>query len=122
MANPTGKPRPGISSTDPGATILAGMKPGLTRQDLFRAFTHQAYDEVMPRSSIHMGRHSVCSWRPDPYVRPCNAHLRSTAAIESRPVSDAAGSERQPRHMQVWDANIDATLDSAAWLERFPSI
>jgi mannose-6-phosphate isomerase len=40
---------------EPGATILAGVKPGLTRAELFQAFKDQVYDRVMSRYSIQPG-------------------------------------------------------------------
>ena len=39
----------------PGATILAGIKPGLDRDELFAAFKAQDYDAVMSRYPIQAG-------------------------------------------------------------------
>src|ERR671912_710088 len=40
---------------EPGATILAGIKDGLSREDLFDAFKRQDYGSVMPRYEIRAG-------------------------------------------------------------------
>ena len=39
----------------PGASILAGVKPGVSRDDLFAAFKAQDYDRVLPRYPIQAG-------------------------------------------------------------------
>ena len=38
------------------ASILAGVKPGTSREDLIAAFKAQDYDRVMPRHPIHPGQ------------------------------------------------------------------
>jgi mannose-6-phosphate isomerase len=40
---------------EPGASILAGIKPGLSHDELRRAFKAQDYDAVMPRHEIQAG-------------------------------------------------------------------
>src|SRR5919199_2388774 len=37
---------------EPGATILAGIKEGLGREELFAAFKERDYDSVMPRYQV----------------------------------------------------------------------
>ena len=38
-----------------GATILAGIKDGLSREELFEAFKTEDYDAVMPRHPVRAG-------------------------------------------------------------------
>ena len=39
----------------PGASILAGIEEGFSREDLFRAFEDEDFDRVMPRHEVRTG-------------------------------------------------------------------
>lgn len=94
-----------------GASILAGVKPGLSRADLFRAFREERYDDVMPRYPIRAGDTVyvpggvIHSFGPD------------TLIFEVQQTSDL-GQFVTPRDLfgnrladDEWTRNIDAALD-----------
>ncbi|HVA89611.1 MAG TPA: type I phosphomannose isomerase catalytic subunit [Chloroflexota bacterium] len=95
----------------PGATILAGVKPGLQRADLFAAFKAEDYDSVMFRYPIQAG--------DTVYVPGGVIHSfgPNTLIFEIQQTSDLAQSvmpgdlygDRYPEH--DWDAKINAALD-----------
>jgi mannose-6-phosphate isomerase len=95
----------------PDATILAGVKPGLTRDDLFAAFKAQDYDAVMPRFPIRAGDTVyvpggvIHSFGPDTLI--FEIQQTSDLAQNVMPV-DLFG---QRLSDDRWEANIKATLD-----------
>ena len=94
-----------------GATILAGVKDGLRREELFEAFKAEDYDAVMPRREIRAG--------DTVYVPGGIIHTFGPDALifEVQQTSDL-GQFVMPEDLygnhlseEEWDANIDATLD-----------
>lgn len=95
----------------PGASILAGVKPGLSRADLFAAYKAEDYDAVMPRYPIQTGDTVyvpggvIHSFGPD------------TLIFEIQQTSDLAqsvmpGDNFGHRYDEArWEANINAALD-----------
>ncbi len=92
------------------ATILAGIKPGVTPEDLIAAFRAQDYDRVMPRHPIHPG---------DTVYVPggiLHAFGPDTLIFEIQQTSDLAQSV-MPTDLagnllpaDVWERNIAAAL------------
>ena len=94
-----------------GATILAGIRPGLTRENLFHAFKEQQYDAVMYRYPIRAGDTIYVpggvlhSFGPD------------TLIFEIQQTSDLAQTVMPydlfgTRHsLEIWERNINAALD-----------
>jgi mannose-6-phosphate isomerase len=95
----------------PGASILAGVKPGLSRDDLYRAFKDQDYDRVMPRFPINAGDTVYVpggilhSFGPDTLIT--EVQQTSDLAQNVMPI-DLAGNRLDPA---TWEANINNTLD-----------
>ncbi|MGI8476583.1 MAG: type I phosphomannose isomerase catalytic subunit [Thermomicrobiales bacterium] len=94
----------------PGASVLAGIEPGKTREDLVAAFKAQDYDSVMPRHPIAAG--------DTVYVPGCILHSfgPDTLIFEIQQTSDL-GQSVMPEDLygnrlspEQWDAGIDATL------------
>jgi mannose-6-phosphate isomerase len=94
-----------------GATILAGIKEGLTREELFEAFKAGDYDAVMPRHPVRSG--------DTVYVPGGIIHTfgPDTLIFEVQQTSDL-GQFVMPEDLygnrlseEEWDANINATLD-----------
>lgn len=95
----------------PGATILAGIRPGVKRADLFAAFKAQDYLSVMPSHTIYTG---------DTVYVPggvLHAFGPNTMIFEVQQTSDLAQTV-MPADLfgnrlsdAQWDANINATLD-----------
>src|SRR5918995_663054 len=94
-----------------GATILAGVKDGLRREEIFEALKAQDYDAVMPRREIRAG--------DTVYVPGGIIHTFGPDALifEVQQTSDL-GQFVMPEDLygnhlseEEWDANIDATLD-----------
>ena len=92
------------------ATILAGVKPGLSEEELVAAFKAQDYDRVMPRHPIHPGDTVYVpggilhSFGPDTLI----FEIQQTSDLaQSVMPTDLAGN-RLPD--DVWDQNIQATL------------
>ncbi len=95
----------------PGASILAGVKPGLSREQLVAAFKAGNYDAVMPRYPIQAGDTVYVpggvlhSFGPDTLI----FEIQQTSDLGQHvmPV-DLYG---RPLTQQEWDANIAAVLD-----------
>jgi mannose-6-phosphate isomerase len=94
-----------------GATILAGIKDGYSRDDLFKAFKAQDYDAVMPRREIRTG--------DTVYVPGGILHTfgPDTLIFEVQQTSDL-GQFVMPNDLHgnrldepEWERNINATLD-----------
>ena len=94
-----------------GATILAGVKPGLSRDELFDTFKRQDYDAVMPRLGVETG--------DTVYVPGGIIHTFGPGVLifEVQQTSDL-GQFVMPDDLYGnrldeadWDANINATLD-----------
>ncbi|HEV2092094.1 MAG TPA: type I phosphomannose isomerase catalytic subunit [Rubrobacter sp.] len=96
---------------EPGASILAGIKEGFSRDDLFDAFKRQDYDAVMPRYPIRAG--------DTVYVPGGILHTfgPGTLIAEVQQTSDLGQFVMpedlygEPLEEDEWDANIEATLD-----------
>ena len=95
----------------PGASILAGVKPGLTRDDLFAAFKARDYDAVMPRYPIQAGD---TVYVPGGVI---HAFGPDTLIFEVQQTSDLAQTvmpvDLYGRRLDdaTWEANINKTLD-----------
>ena len=96
---------------EPDASILAGIKEGFYREDLFDAFKRQDYDSVMPRYGIRAG--------DTVYVPGGILHTfgPGTLIAEVQQTSDL-GQFVMPEDLygnrldeEQWNANIEATLD-----------
>ncbi|HKH09815.1 MAG TPA: type I phosphomannose isomerase catalytic subunit [Rubrobacter sp.] len=96
---------------EPDASILAGIKEGFSREDLFDAFKRQDYDSVMPRYDIRAG--------DTVYVPGGILHTfgPGTLITEVQQTSDL-GQFVMPEDLygnpldeDGWNANIEATLD-----------
>jgi mannose-6-phosphate isomerase len=94
-----------------GATILAGIKDGLSREELFEAFKAEDYDAVMPRHPVRAG--------DTVYVPGGIIHTfgPDTLIFEVQQTSDL-GQFVMPEDLygnrlseEEWDANIIAALD-----------
>lgn len=94
----------------PGASILAGVEPGLTDDDLRAAFKAQSYDAVMPRHPIRPGDTVYVpggvlhSFGPDTLI----FEVQQTSDLGQNVMpTDLYGNRLSP---EQWDANIEATL------------
>ncbi len=96
---------------EPDASILAGIKEGPSREELFDAFKRQDYDSVMPRYPIRAG--------DTVYVPGGILHTfgPGTLIAEVQQTSDL-GQFVMPEDLygsrldeDEWNANIEATLD-----------
>jgi mannose-6-phosphate isomerase len=95
----------------PGASILAGIMPGLGRDDLYQALKAQDYDSVMPRLPINSGDTVYVpggilhSFGPDTLI--FEVQQTSDLGLTVMP-DDLFG---KPLDDVTWDANINRTLD-----------
>ncbi|MBV9278822.1 MAG: class I mannose-6-phosphate isomerase [Chloroflexi bacterium] len=95
----------------PGATILAGVKPGLSREDLFDAFLSRDYDAVMPRHPISPGDTVYVpggvlhSFGPDTLI----FEVQQTSDLVQMVMPEDLYGNPFPR--ETWERNINATLD-----------
>ena len=94
-----------------GATILAGVKEGLTRGELFEAFKARDYDAVMPRHEIRAGDTVyvpggiIHSFGPDTLI----FEVQQTSDLgQFVTPTDLYG---EPLDEEIWNANINAALD-----------
>jgi mannose-6-phosphate isomerase len=96
---------------EPGATILAGVEPGVSRAELFRAFKNQAYDAVMPRYSIQSGDTVyvpggvIHSFGPGTLI----FEVQQTSNLGQSVMPNDGNGNALP--VEVWEANINAALD-----------
>jgi mannose-6-phosphate isomerase len=94
----------------PDATILAGIKPDVSRDDLIAAFKAQDYDAVMPRypitagDTVYVPGGILHSFGPDTLI--FEIQQTSDLAQTVMPV-DLYGRQLSE---DEWNANIDATL------------
>jgi mannose-6-phosphate isomerase len=95
----------------PSATILAGIKSGVTRGELFAAFKAQDYDAVMPRHPIQAGDTVYVpggvmhAFGPDTLI----FEVQQTSNLAQTVVpTDLYGNRLSP---EQWDGNINAALD-----------
>jgi mannose-6-phosphate isomerase len=94
-----------------GATVLAGVKEGLSRDELREAFKAQDHDAVMPRYEIRAG--------DTVYVPGGVIHTfgPDTLVFEVQQTSDLGqfvtpmSLYGEPLDEETWDANINAALD-----------
>ena len=93
------------------ATILAGVKEGLAREELFEAFKARDYDAVMPRHEIKVGDTVyvpggiIHSFGPDTLI----FEVQQTSDLgQFVTPTDLYG---EPLDEETWDANINAALD-----------
>ena len=95
----------------PGASILAGVKAGLSREDLFRAFKDEDFDRVMPRHEVRTGETVyvpggiIHSFGPGMLI----AEIQPTSDLGQFVTPTDLYGERLDE--ETWDANIDAALD-----------
>jgi len=95
----------------PEATVLAGVKPGLSRDDLFAAFTAQDYDAVMPRYPIRAGDTVyvpggvIHAFGPDTLI----FEVQQTSDLAQTVMPADLYGNRYSR--ATWEARINATLD-----------
>ncbi len=95
----------------PSASILAGIKPGLTRDQLFDAFKKEDYDAVMHRFPIEAGdtiyvpSGVLHSFGPDALI--FEVEQTSDLAEDVMPI-DMQGNSRS---QDEWEKCINATLD-----------
>jgi mannose-6-phosphate isomerase len=94
-----------------GATILAGVKEGLTPEELFEAFKAREYDAVMPRHEIRAGDTVyvpggiIHSFGPDTLI----FEVQQTSDLgQFVTPTDLYG---EPLDEETWNANINAALD-----------
>ena len=94
-----------------GATILAGVKEGLSREELFEAFKAKDYDAVMPRHEIRAGDTVyvpggiIHTFGPDTLI----FEVQQTSDLgQFVTPTDLYG---EPLDEETWDANINAALD-----------
>jgi mannose-6-phosphate isomerase len=94
-----------------GATILAGVKEGLGREELFEAFKAKDYDAVMLRYPIRAGDTVyvpggiIHTFGPDTLI----FEVQQTSDLgQFVTPTDLYG---EPLDEETWDANIDAALD-----------
>ncbi|HEV2106886.1 MAG TPA: type I phosphomannose isomerase catalytic subunit [Thermomicrobiales bacterium] len=100
-----------ILHCEPGATILAGIKPGTSRDQIIDAFKRQDYDAVMPRYAIEPGDTIyvpggvIHSFGPDTLI----FEVQQTSDLaQSVMPTDLYGNKLDE---QTWDANIAETMD-----------
>ncbi|WP_135230198.1 type I phosphomannose isomerase catalytic subunit [Deinococcus fonticola] len=99
----------------PDASILAGVRPGVTRDELRQALLDGRYDDVMPRyrvragDTIYIPGGVLHSFGPDTLVY--EIQQTSDLGISAMP-HDLYG---QPLDAGVWHANLDALLDELVW-------
>jgi mannose-6-phosphate isomerase len=93
------------------ATILAGVKEGLTRRELFGAFKARDYDAVMPRHEVKAGDTVyvpggiIHSFGPDTLI----FEVQQTSDLgQFVTPTDLYG---EPLDEEIWNANINAALD-----------
>lgn len=94
-----------------GASILAGIKPGLQRRHLLAAFKEQQYDAVMFRYPIRTGDTVYVpggvlhSFGPDTLI----FEIQQTSDLAQTVMPyDLFGARHSP---ETWERNINATLD-----------
>jgi mannose-6-phosphate isomerase len=94
-----------------GATILAGVKEGSTREELFEAFKEQDYDAVMPHHEIRAGDTVyvpggvIHSFGPDTLI----FEVQQTSDLgQFVTPTDLYG---EPLDEETWNANINAALE-----------
>ncbi len=95
----------------PGATILAGIKPGFTRDQLFAAFKAQDYDSVMFRYPIRAGDTVYVpggvmhTFGPDTLI----FEVQQTSNLAQTVMPDDLYGNPLP--VETWEKNINAALD-----------
>jgi mannose-6-phosphate isomerase len=94
----------------PDASILAGIKPGVSREELIDAFKAQDYDEVMPRypiaagDTVYVPGGILHSFGPDTLI----FEIQQTSDLSQTVMpTDLYG--RRLSEVE-WNANIEATL------------
>ncbi|MGH3087234.1 MAG: type I phosphomannose isomerase catalytic subunit [Rubrobacteraceae bacterium] len=94
-----------------GAEILAGVKEGVSREELFTAFKNEDYESVMPRHEIKSGDTVyvpggiIHTFGPDTLI----FEIQQTSDLgQSVMPTDLYGN---PLDEATWDSNINAALD-----------
>lgn len=95
----------------PGASVLAGIRPGTSTDELVRAFKDQAYDRVMPRypispgDTVYVPGGVLHSFGPDTLI----FEIQQTSDLAQTVMpTDLYG---KALDVAVWDRNIRETLD-----------
>ena len=104
----------------PDASILAGIKPGLSRADLFAAFKAQDYDAVMyrypiaPGDTVYVPGGVLHAFGPDTLIFEVQQTSDLVQTVMPLDIYGKRLAEEQ------WEANINATLDDlrTAYLPR----
>lgn len=95
----------------PGASILAGIKPGVSREELVRAFRAQDYDAVMPRHPVQAGGTVYVpggvlhAFGPDTLI----FEVQQTSDLAQTVMPTDLYGERLSE--ETWERNIGETLD-----------
>jgi mannose-6-phosphate isomerase len=94
-----------------GATVLAGVKEGVGREELFAAFKARDYDAVMPRYDVQAGDTVyvpggiIHAFGPDTLI----FEIQQTSDLgQFVTPTDLYG---EPLDKEIWEANINAALD-----------
>jgi mannose-6-phosphate isomerase len=96
---------------EPDASILAGIKEGFSREELFDAFKRQDYDAVMPRYPIRAGDTVYVpggilhTFGPGTLI----SEVQQTSDLGQFVMSEDLYGNRLDE--DEWNANIEATLD-----------
>ncbi len=94
-----------------GATVLAGVEEGLSREELYEAFRAKEHDAVMPRHPIQEGDTVyvpggvIHAFGPDTLV----FEVQQTSDLGQFVTPDDLYGN--PLDQEIWEANIDAALD-----------
>ncbi|MEA2598085.1 MAG: mannose-6-phosphate isomerase [Thermomicrobiales bacterium] len=94
----------------PGASILAGIKPGTTQAQLIAAFKSQDYDSVMPRypiaagDTVYVPGGILHSFGPDTLI----FEIQQTSDLGQNVMPEDLYGRRLSE--DEWNANVEATL------------
>ena len=100
-----------VLAAPPGASVLVGVHPGVSRSALRAALLAGAYDDVMPRHGVAVGdtvdvpAGVLHTFGPDTLI--LEVQQTSDLAASAAP-SDVYG---RPLSRTEWEANVDATLE-----------
>ncbi|UCH24434.1 MAG: hypothetical protein JSV66_10795 [Trueperaceae bacterium] len=95
----------------PGASILVGIKPGVSDEELFKAFKAQDYESVMmrypiaPGDTVYVPGGILHTFGPDTLIFEVQQTSDLSQAVMPADVYGVPYTE------SVWDANIRETLD-----------
>ncbi len=96
---------------EPGASVLVGLRPGLSRASVRAALLGRAYDEIMVRHPVRVGDTVdvpggvLHSFGPDLLI----LEVQQTSDLAESAMPDDLYGGELPRAR--WEANVDATLE-----------